>query len=366
MKYQGLEDFRHDQAARIGVLVANLGTPDAPDKPSLKRYLKEFLSDPRVVEMPQIVWQPILRGIILNTRPAKSARAYQTVWTDAGSPLLKHSEDITRGIAERVEQAAGTPVVVRLAMRYGRPAVAEVVEDMLAAGVRRLLVLPLYPQYSASTTGSVFDAVAGHLTRQRFVPEMHFVGAYYDNADYLDALAASIREHRARHGAGEHLVMSFHGIPQKYFESGDPYHCHCHYTGRELAARLGLGTDEWTLSFQSRFGPSQWLKPYTDETLVDLADRGVKRVDVVCPGFAADCLETLEEIAGQNAELFEEAGGEHLAYIPALNASPAHLDMLAKLVLKRLGGWLEDADEATLTERAAEAKRRALAMGATR
>lgn len=366
MKYQGLEDFRHDTIPRIGVLVTNLGTPDAPDKAALRRYLKEFLSDPRVVEIPQFVWQPILRGIILNTRPAKSARAYETVWTEQGSPLLTYSAAITEGIAARLADRVAAPVVVRLAMRYGRPAIGEVIDEMVATGVRQLAVLPLYPQYSASTTGSVFDAVANHLTTLRWVPELNFIGAYFDDPAYLDALAASIRAHREAHGAGDHLVMSFHGIPQKYFESGDPYHCHCQYTGRELAMRLGLADDQWTLSFQSRFGPKQWLQPYTDETLADLAGRGVKRVDVVCPGFAADCLETLEEIAGQNAELFEEAGGEHLSYIPALNADPAHIDMLAALVEQRIAPWLSAPGAQAPKARASAARERALSLGAER
>ncbi len=366
MKYQGLKSFRHDMVPRIGVLVANLGTPDAPDTPSLRRYLREFLSDPRVVETPKLIWQPILRGIILNTRPKRSAKAYREVWTDEGSPLMLYSGAIARGIGERLEQTLDVPVLVRLGMRYGQPAVGRVINEMMEAGVRKLIVLPLYPQYSASTSGSVFDAVSRFFMQQRWVPDMHFISAYFDQPSYIETLAASVERHWAEHGRGDHLLMSFHGIPREYFVGGDPYHCHCQATGRLLAERLGLSETAWTLTFQSRFGPKEWLTPYTDETLVKLAEGGTSRVDVVCPGFAADCLETLEEIAGENRELFEGAGGQHLAYIPALNDSPAHLDMLTELVKTRMQCWLEDTRARDLEADAAATLTRATALGADR
>lgn len=366
MKYQGLKSFRHDMVPRLGVLVANLGTPDAPDTPSLRRYLREFLSDPRVVETPKLIWQPILRGIILNTRPKRSARAYREVWTEEGSPLMLYSAGIARGISERLEREVGQPVLVRLGMRYGQPAVGRVINEMMEAGVRKLVVLPLYPQYSASTTGSVFDAVSRFFMHQRWVPDLNFISAYFDHPAYINTLAESVEKHWAAHGRSEHLLMSFHGIPREYFISGDPYHCHCQATGRMLAERLGLPPEAWTLTFQSRFGPKEWLTPYTDETLVKLAESGTRRVDVVCPGFAADCLETLEEIAGENRELFEASGGEHLTYIPALNDSEAHLDMLTGLVRSRMACWLSTEASSPPEEAAAETLARAQALGATR
>lgn len=366
-RYLGTPDYAHGTAERAGVLVVNLGTPEAPEPGAVKRYLAEFLSDPRVVEAPRPVWWLVLHGVILRTRPRRSAEAYRKVWTAEGSPLLCWSRRQADGLAARLADRATGPVAVELGMRYGQPSIPSALERLRAQNVRRLLVLPLYPQYSGSTTGSTFDAVAARLARWRWVPELRMVGQYHDEPAYIDALAASIREHRERQGAGEHLLMSFHGLPRRYLLAGDPYHCHCHKTGRLVAERLGLAGEAWSLSFQSRVGREEWLRPYTDERVRELGRRGVKRLDVVCPGFSADCLETLEEIAQQNAEFFHAAGGETLSYVPALNDRPDHLDFLARLALRHMQGWPElsqDWSEAATEQAAAASRARAAAMGA--
>ena len=341
--YVGSEGFAHGRSEKLGVLVTNLGTPDAPETAALRRYLKEFLWDRRVVEVPRPLWWLILNGVILRIRPRRSAAAYRTVWTEEGSPLLAFARRQADGISESLEAQLSGPVEVVLGMRYGNPSIPAALEQLHAQNVRRLLVLPLYPQNSASTTGSTFDAVAAALMRWRWVPELRFVARYYDEPGYIDALAASIREHWEANGRGEHLVMSFHGVPRRYLEAGDPYHCQCLKTARLLAARLELEEGSWSATFQSRFGREEWLKPYTDESIRALGRRGVKRIDVVCPGFSADCLETLEEIAEQNAEFFHQAGGETLSYIPCLNDRADHLDFLSALVLRHLQGWPETA-----------------------
>lgn len=340
-RYVGSTGFRHGTPEKLGVLVTNLGTPDAPETGALRRYLKEFLWDPRVVEVPRPLWWLILNGVILRIRPRRSAEAYRTVWTDEGSPLLSCSRAQVAGIRARLSRQVPGPVEVVLGMRYGNPSIPAALAQLRAANVQRLLVLPLYPQYSASTTASTFDAVAAELMRWRWIPELRFMTRYHEEEGYLEALAASIREHWAAHGRGEHLVMSFHGVPRRYLDSGDPYHCQCVKTGRLLAERLGLEDGSWSTTFQSRFGREEWLKPYTDESIRALGRRGLKRIDVVCPGFSADCLETLEEIAVQNAEFFHEAGGETLSYIPCLNTRDDHLDFLAGLALRNLQGWPE-------------------------
>ncbi len=350
--------FSHDQADRTGILLVNLGTPDAPDRASVRRYLKEFLWDPRVVEGSRIAWWLVLNLVILNTRPGKSARAYQKIWTEQGSPLLLISREQEQALARRLAAADGQGPVVALGMRYGAPSIAEGLRQLREAGARRILVLPLYPQYSATTTASIFDAVTRELRAWRWLPELRFINHYHDEPAYIAALADSIRDWQQTHGAAEHLLMSFHGIPQEYFDKGDPYYCECQKTGRLLAEALALDNAEWTLSFQSRLGPRQWLQPYTDKTLQTLAARGVESVQVLCPGFAADCLETLEEIAMENREVFLAAGGERYEYIPCLNAQDAHIEMLAGLVRRHLAGWPET------TEDPAAVAARARAMGA--
>jgi protoporphyrin/coproporphyrin ferrochelatase len=354
-QYVGSKGFRHGTPEKLGVLVTNLGTPDAPETGALRRYLREFLWDPRVVEVPRPLWWLILNGVILRIRPRRSAAVYRTVWTEEGSPLLTISRAQVAGIRERLAARVNGPVEVVLGMRYGNPSIPSALQQLHDLNVRRLLVLPLYPQYSASTTASTFDAVARTLMRWRWMPELRFIGRYHDETGYIEALAASIREHWAAHGRGEHLVMSFHGVPRRYLDNGDPYHCQCLKTARLVAARLGLEDGSWSATFQSRFGREEWLKPYTDASIRALGQRGVKRIDVVCPGFSADCLETLEEIAEQNAEFFHEAGGETLSYIPCLNTRDDHLDFLVEHALRNLQGWPETGPARDAAAQAADA-----------
>ncbi len=358
--YQTTPEFEHGRAECIGILVANLGTPGGPDTASVRRFLKQFLWDPRVVEYPRWLWWLILNGIILRIRPSRSAEAYGKIWTDQGSPLMIYSKAIADGIQGRMDAKLPGAARVELAMSYGEPPIDEAIDRLLAKGARRLLVLPLYPQYSGTTTASVVDAVARKLGRLRWVPETRFINQYHDEAGYIAALAASIRESWERDGRGDKLLLSFHGVPRSTLLRGDPYHCQCRKTGRLLAERLGLADDEWILSFQSRVGREEWLRPYTDETVERLGREGTARIDVVCPGFATDCLETLEEIAMQNAELFEESGGKSLRYVPALNARDDHVAFLAGLVERHIAGWPTSFDDD------AALRQRALAMGAER
>ncbi len=367
MRFDGESDYRHGSPEILGVLVTNLGTPDAPTPKALRRYLKEFLWDPRVVEIPRAAWWLILNGIILNVRPRRSAKLYEQVWTEEGSPLLAIGRRQAEGVATRLSERLPGPVKVELAMRYGQPSIESGLMRLREAGARRILVLPLYPQYSGSTGGSTFDQVSKVLRRWRWVPGLRFVSDYHGDAGYLDALAESVRAYWAEHGRGSKLLMSFHGVPKRYLLAGDPYHCQCHATGRQLAERLGLKEGEWVVTFQSRFGKAEWLKPYTDMTVKALGEEKLGRLDVVCPGFSADCLETIEEIAGENREIFQHAGGGEFHYIPALNDNPDHLDALADLVLRNVQGWPEanPGYDATARQSAAEASRaRALGMGA--
>lgn len=321
----------HAKPPKTGVLLVNLGTPEAPTKRAIRAYLKEFLSDTRVVDVEPALWWPILNLIILNTRPKKLAAKYAAIWTPEGGPLVAIGRRQALGIASRLAALTGSEVPVALAMRYGVPAIETALVDLDAQGVRRIVLLPLFPQYSASTTAAVLDAVFAALSRRRWLPELVTINQYHDDAGYIAALAASVEAHWARQGRGEHLLMSFHGIPQRYFDLGDPYYCHCQKTARLLAAALGLPATQWSLSFQSRFGREEWIKPYTDAHLGTLAAGGIKSLDVIAPGFAADCLETLEEIAVEYQADFARLGGA-LRYIPALNESPEHLDALAKLL----------------------------------
>lgn len=331
--------FQHDQADRTGVLLVNLGTPDAPDRASVRRYLKEFLWDPRVVEVPRPAWWLVLNLVILNTRPARSAKAYQKIWTEDGSPLLHISVKQAEALNQRLNSGATEEMPVVLAMRYGQPSIRSGLEELRAKGARRVLVLPLYPQYSASTTASIFDEVTNVLQEWRWLPELRFINHYHDDPAYIAALGDSVRAWQAQHGAADKLLMSFHGIPQEYFDKGDPYFCECQKTGRLLAENLHLDSAQWTLSFQSRLGPKQWLQPYTDHTLEQLARDGTGSVQVICPGFSTDCLETLEEIAMENREVFLEAGGERYEYIPCLNDTEAHMQVLEGLVQRHTANW---------------------------
>ncbi|WP_322628211.1 ferrochelatase [Halothiobacillus sp.] len=343
MQYQGEADFQHGSAERLGVLLLNLGTPDEPSTPALRRYLKQFLSDPRVIELPKWKWWPILNLVILNLRPAKSAAAYREVWNhhEEGSPLLTITRAQQRGLQSRLSAQMGGPVSVAVGMRYGNPSVGKALAELRDAGARRVLVLPLYPQYAGASTASSFDAVFDELKTWRWMPELRLINHYHRDTGYLDALAASVREHVAEHGQPQKLIMSFHGVPQRYLIAGDPYHCECHVTGRLLAERLGLSEDQWMVTFQSRFGREAWIKPYTDEMLKALPAQGIKHVAVICPGFSADCLETIEEIGQENREYFEAAGGETYHYISALNDRDDHLDALARLIHRHTQGWVE-------------------------
>lgn len=359
MRFKGSENFRHDQPERLGVLITNLGTPDAPTPSALRRYLAEFLWDPRVVEVPRPIWWMILHGIILRIRPRRSAKAYAGVWKPEGSPLLIHTARQADAIREALKAKYGTGVVVGFAMRYGNPSIPKVLDEFQAQGVRRLLVLPLYPQYSASTSASTFDALAKDFMGRRWLPDLRFVSHYPDYPPYIEAMARHIEAHWANHGRKDRLILSYHGVPLKYLTKGDPYHCECHKTSRLLATRLGLSAEDYLTTFQSRFGREEWLKPYTDETLKALPGKGVKSVDVFCPGFSSDCLETIEEINEENREYFMAAGGESYSYIPALNATPGHIDALVRLIEDNLQGWdIPDQSPEQLAERQRRAEAR--------
>jgi len=339
MKYIGQTDFSHQQQPKIGVLVTNLGTPEAPTPKALRKYLGQFLADPRVVEVPRILWRCILHGVILRIRPRRSAAAYKTVWTDEGSPLMTHTQAQCDALTKTLRKVYGSNMIVAFAMRYGEPSIKSTLETMQQQGVRRLLVLPLYPQYSAATTGSTFDAVAEDFMRRRWLPDFRFISHYHDYPPYIEALAASIEAHWKVHGRADKLLMSYHGVPFRYLKNGDPYHCECHKTSRLLAERLSLPKEAYITTFQSRFGREEWLKPYTDHTLKNFPEQGVKSVQVVCPGFSSDCLETIEEIGEENREYFMGSGGERYEYIPALNATEPHIAALTQLIQHQLQGW---------------------------
>ncbi len=356
--------YAHGTPQRTGVLLVNLGTPQAPTAAALRPYLKEFLSDPRVVEIPRLAWWPILNGVILNTRPAKSAAKYASVWMDEGSPLKVHTERQAKLLAGRLGMQGHHGLEVHWAMRYGAPSLRDTLEAMRAKNCTRILVVPLYPQYAASTTASVVDEVTRCMTHWRNQPELRFVRNFHDDPAYIGALAQSVRDHWRVHGEADKLVMSFHGVPRRSLELGDPYHCECHKTARLLGEALSLPPGRLQLSFQSRFGRAKWLEPYTEPTLKALAGQGVGRVDVICPGFVADCLETLEEIAMECREAFLAAGGREFRYIPCLNERPDWIEALSALVVRQLGHWLDlpHADAEAL----AASRARASALGARR
>jgi ferrochelatase len=367
--FESSPSYAHGDTDALGVLLVNLGTPDEPTPKAVRRYLAEFLWDARVVELPRVLWWLILHGVILRFRPARSAKAYAEIWTDKGSPLLLISASIARGIRERLSARFQGNVNVALGMSYGNPSIPAALDELHTAGARRIVVLPMYPQYSGTTTGSVFDAVTSALSRRRWVPEFRFINCFHDSPGYIRALADSIRIHWAKNGRGQKLLFSFHGVPRQTLLDGDPYHCQCQKTARLVAGELGLADDEWTLTFQSRVGRAEWLRPYTDETIEALGRDGLERLDVVCPGFSADCLETLEEIAIQNGEAFVEAGGGELVYIPCLNDDDDHLNFLSGLIARHADGWPEtspDYDAATIAREREASRDRAIAMGSDR
>ncbi len=319
---------------RSALLLVNLGTPDAATPAAVRRYLAQFLHDYRVVELTRWLWCPILHGVILPLRSGKVARKYATVWLPEGSPLAVYTQRLAQALQHSLPD-----VSVRMAMRYGNPSIGAVLRQLQAEGMTRLLVLPLYPQYSASTSAAVLDAVNAELATWRRVPELRFIADYHDDSGWLDAMEARIRGHWDLHGRASLLMFSFHGLPQRFERAGDPYPRQCEAGARALAQRLGLAEGEWKLTYQSRFGREAWLQPYTDKTLEALGKQGLASVDVVCPGFAVDCLETLEEIAVENAEIFRHAGGGELRYISALNHEPGHVAALSGLARRQLQGW---------------------------
>jgi protoporphyrin/coproporphyrin ferrochelatase len=361
MPFSKEPSFSHGQTPRTAVLWCNLGTPDAPTTKAVRRYLAEFLSDHRVVEIPRLLWMVILHGIILRFRPAKSAAKYASVWTPEGSPLKlwteKQSKLLQGWLGQRNHQ-----VKVRWAMRYGSTSIASQLDAMKADGVTRVLVVPAYPQYSATTTASVFDAVYAWGQNTRALPELRFINHYHDHPDYISALAASVQRYWKAHGRPDKLVMSFHGVPERTLHLGDPYHCECFKTARLLGQKLGLDKDQYKVTFQSRLGRAKWLEPYTEPTLISMGQAGVERVDVMCPGFTSDCLETLEEINMEAREAFLHAGGKEFHYIACLNDDPEWITALCNITQQHLQGWptLETPDAAVL----AASKAAALALGA--
>ncbi|HEY8086099.1 MAG TPA: ferrochelatase [Methylophilaceae bacterium] len=358
--YDQEPSYAHGTLPKIGILLANLGTPDAPTPVAVRRYLKQFLSDRRVVEIPRAVWWLILNVIILNTRPRKSAAKYALIWSAEGSPLLVHTQKQARLLQQELSNHTSSPVVVEVGMTYGTPSIPSAMAKLKAQHCSKILVLPLFPQYAASSTGSALDAVWSTLLHSRNMPEIRSVRSYHDHPAYITALAESIRHHWAQHGRAEKLLMSFHGVPKYALDKGDPYHCLCQKTGRLLGEALGLNSEQYLISFQSRFGAAEWIKPYTAPTLSAWGKQGIKSVDVICPGFAADCLETLEEIAMECKAEFLNAGGQTFHYIPALNERQEWIAALANITLDHMQGWINTNNE----EEAELSRKLALAMGA--
>jgi ferrochelatase len=327
---------------RVGVLLVNSGTPDSISTRDVRRFLGALLGDPRVVELPRWLWLPVLHGIILRTRPFRSARKYRKIWTTEGSPLLVHSRELAKQLTKELASRTLAPINVEIAMLYANPSVELGLHRLREAGARRTLIVPMFPQYSGVSTGAVFDQVTAIVKQWRWIPELRFITNYHDHPSYISALKQSVVEHWREHGKTRHLVIAFHGIPQKYFDRGDPYFCFCQKTGRLLAEELQIPEGSWTVSFQSRFGPGKWLKPYTDEVIRGLPSRGINEVTVISPGFAADCLETLEELAIEARDNFIQAGGVRFEYVAALNSSRSHVLMQADIIQQHLSGWIFD------------------------
>ena len=332
MKYLGQQSDIDNSSDKVGVLLVNLGTPERAVCPSLRKYLGEFLMDPRVIEIPKLLRFILVRGIIVNFRSHKSAATYREIWTEQGSPLLINSQQLSN----RVATLLGQDFVVELGMRYGTPSVQEKLTSLHQQGIRKLIVIPLYPQYSGSTNGSTFDAVSKAFSKQRWVPDLNFISAYYQRDAYIQAIGDSIKSHWQEHGRAQKLLMSFHGIPKKYITKGDPYESQCQKSAQRIADYLKLSVDQWQLVFQSRFGAEEWLQPYCDQTLKQLPAQGIKSVDMICPGFSADCLETLEEINGENRDYFISAGGTDYRYIACLNDANSHAELIREIVVDQI------------------------------
>jgi ferrochelatase len=351
LRYISSPEFRQE-AERIGVLLVNTGTPDSLELADVRRYLARFLSDPRVIELPRWLWLPILHGYILRTRPRSSQAKYRKVWTAEGGPLLSLSRELRTQLTGSLAQRALAPFSVELGMLYSTPSVADGLLKLQQAGAQRILVLPLFPQYCGATTGAVYDQVGAELTRWRWLPELRCIADYHDHPAYPAALRDSVLAHWEQHGRTGHLLMSFHGIPEAFFDRGDPYFFKCHRTARLLADELLLKEGEWSVSFQSRLGPAKWLQPYTFEEMTRLPARGIDDLTVVCPGFAIDCLETLEEIAMENRQRFLHAGGRKFSYVPALNHSPGQVRFLTDLICQHAQGWVENGFDMSTARRA--------------
>ncbi len=353
--------YRHGSIDRVGVLLINLGTPDAPNAKSLRTYLRQFLSEPRIVEFPRWLWWLILNGIILNIRPGKSAKKYAQIWTPEGSPLKIHTERQTELVAALLKKQLNSVPIVEYAMIVGNPSIAERLRQMREQGCSRILVMSLFPQYAASSAGCALDSVFTELRKMRNIPDIRTVKHYHDDPGYIAALAQNVRDYWEKHGRPDKLVISFHGVPRKTLEMGDPYHCECQKTGRLLAEALELTNDQYQVCFQSRFGFSQWLSPYTSEVLKELGKQETGRVDVVCPGFVSDCLETLEEIAMEGKTTFTEAGGGEFHYIPSLNEHPEWIKAMRDMIQAHLTGWVVRQPS---EEDAEQSRKRALELGA--
>ena len=340
MKYEGEKNYKHGTKERLGILLTNLGTPDEPNKKFLKIYLKEFLSDPRVIEGPKLIWQIILRLIILNLRPQKVAKLYKSVWTKKGGPLLVMLKKQKKGI-EKILKRKLKNAHIEVGMRYGNPSLKNGLEKLREKKCRRILILPLYPQYCAATTGSTFDKITETLRKWRWIPEIRFINNYFDNPFYINCLVESIKNNWKKNRKTQKLIFSYHGIPKKYLLKGDPYHCFCQKTTRLVAEKMKLKEEEYMTTFQSRFGPDEWLQPYTDKTLEELPAKGIKKIHIISPGFSSDCLETLEELGVENKDNFLKAGGNEYYYIKCLNDNSNHLKMLSDLILNHIQGWPE-------------------------
>ena len=338
VKYIGEKEYEHGSKEKIGVLITNLGTPDAPEKKELKVYLNQFLSDPRVIELPRILWQILLKLVILQIRPSRSAAAYKKVWTDKGSPLLVIANNQLNKIKSSFFDS-NENIVFEIGMRYGNPSIHKALSKLQKQQVRKLLVLPMYPQYCAATTGSTFDEVTNVMQRWRWIPELRFINQYFEEKNYIVALSNSIKQFWKKNEKPQKIIFSYHGIPKRYLTNGDPYHCFCLKTTRLVKEYMGLSDDEIMTTFQSRFGREEWLKPYTSETLKELPKQGIKNIHIISPGFSSDCLETLEELEEENKEYFLESGGESYSYIPCLNDSEEHIDMFVNLIKKHIQGW---------------------------
>lgn len=366
MAYYGNEpDYKHGDQLKVGVLLANLGTPDAPTAKALRPYLKQFLMDKRVVEIPRFIWWWILNGIILLVRPKKSAEKYAQVWTKAGSPLLVHAQNQALMLRGYLAQKIKSPFAIELGMSYGNPSMKSAIEKLKAQHCDKILVFPLYPQYAASSTAASLDAVWNTLLKMRNVPAIRTIRQYHDHPAYINALAESVTGYWAINGKPEKLIMSFHGVPKVHLTKGDPYHCGCHKTARLLAESLGLNETQYQVAFQSRFGKQEWLKPYLANTLETLGKAKTKRIDVICPGFSSDCLETLEEIAIEGKGIFKSNGGGEYNYIPALNANETWIHAMTDIALENLSGWVTaDWDTSAANQAAKDSAARAKALGA--